>query len=70
MGSTHVVDTTMFWSPTGGGVRRYLQTKQTWLAGQAGWTHTIAVPTRDAARAGAARLPANSRAIVSRFEWQ
>ncbi len=23
----HLVDTTMFWSPTGGGVRRYLQTK-------------------------------------------
>ena len=58
MGSVHVVDTTMFWSPTGGGVRRYLQTKQAWLAGQAGWTHTIAVPTRAAARIGEARLPA------------
>ena len=28
----HLVDTTMFWSPTGGGVRRYLQTKHDWLA--------------------------------------
>jgi hypothetical protein len=28
----HLVDTTMFWSPTGGGVRRYLQTKHEWLA--------------------------------------
>ena len=40
----HVVDATMFWSPTGGGVRRYLQTKHAWLARQPGWRHTIAVP--------------------------
>jgi alpha-1,6-mannosyltransferase len=58
LNSAHVVDTTMFWSPTGGGVRRYLQTKQAWLAGEAGWTHTIAVPTRAAPRIGEARLPA------------
>ena len=41
----HVVDTTMFWSATGGGVRRYLRTKHAWLARQPGWRHTIAVPT-------------------------
>src|SRR3954467_13227529 len=58
MNSAHVVDTTMFWSPTGGGVRRYLQTKQAWLAGQAGWTHTIAVPMRAAPQLGEARIPA------------
>jgi len=40
----HLVDTTMFWSPTGGGVRRYLQTKHEWLARQPRWRHTIAVP--------------------------
>jgi len=40
----HLVDATMFWSPTGGGVRRYLQTKHAWLAEQPGWRHTIAVP--------------------------
>ena len=34
----------MFWSPTGGGVRRYVNTKHAWLAKQAGWRHTIAVP--------------------------
>ena len=58
MNNIHIVDATMFWSPTGGGVRRYLLTKQAWLAGQAGWTHTIAVPTRASARTGEARLPA------------
>ncbi len=40
----HIVDTTMFWSPTGGGVRRYLLTKHAWLGRQPGWSHTIAVP--------------------------
>jgi alpha-1,6-mannosyltransferase len=52
----HVVDTTMFWSATGGGVRRYLLTKHEWLARQAGWRHTIAVPGGDAAP-GRAVLP-------------
>ena len=33
----HVVDATMFWSATGGGVRRYLLAKQAWLARQPGW---------------------------------
>ena len=40
----HVVDATMFWSPTGGGVRRYLLTKNAWLRQEAGWRHTILAP--------------------------
>ncbi len=40
----HVVDATMFWSSTGGGVRRYLLAKQAWFASRAGWRHSIAVP--------------------------
>lgn len=55
---THVVDTTMFWSATGGGVRRYLRTKQAWLARQPGWSHTIAVPGAAEAGLAMARLPA------------
>ena len=43
-GAPHVVDTTMFWSPTGGGVRRYLLTKNAWLRLEAGWRHTILAP--------------------------
>jgi alpha-1,6-mannosyltransferase len=53
----HLVDTTMFWSPTGGGVRRYLQTKHAWLAPQARWRHTIAVPRVAGASADPATLP-------------
>ncbi|MEO5881958.1 MAG: glycosyltransferase family 1 protein, partial [Caldimonas sp.] len=55
--SIHVVDATMFWSATGGGVRRYLLTKHEWLARRPGWRHTIAVPGADRA-AGQAELPA------------
>ncbi len=33
----------MFWSPAGGGVRRYLETKRDWLRRQ-GWRHTIVAP--------------------------
>ena len=52
----HIVDATMFWSATGGGVRRYLLAKHAWLARQAGWRHTIAVPGSDR-RDGRAVLP-------------
>jgi alpha-1,6-mannosyltransferase len=41
---THLVDATMFWSATSGGVRRYLEAKQAWLTRNVGWRHTIAVP--------------------------
>jgi alpha-1,6-mannosyltransferase len=45
-GSTaHLVDATMFWSPAGGGVGRYLRSKQDWVARQAPhWRHTLLVP--------------------------
>ena len=53
----HVVDATMFWSATGGGVRRYLLAKQAWLGRHPDWRHTIAVPgVRDGP--GMAALPA------------
>ena len=43
----NVVDATMFWSPSGGGVRRYLLTKHAWFARQPGFRHRIAVPRID-----------------------
>ncbi|HEY2558616.1 MAG TPA: glycosyltransferase [Caldimonas sp.] len=53
----HLVDATMFWSPTGGGVRRYLEAKHAWLAGQPGWRHSIAVPRVAGTNATATSLP-------------
>ncbi len=40
----HVVDTTVFYSPTSGGVKRYLSAKHAWLAQNTHITHTLLVP--------------------------
>jgi alpha-1,6-mannosyltransferase len=40
----HLVDTTLFFSPTSGGVRRYLMAKRAWLAANTPWRHTLLVP--------------------------
>lgn len=40
----HVVDTTVFYSPTSGGVKRYLTAKHAWLAQHPHITHTLLVP--------------------------
>lgn len=40
----HLVDTTLFYSPTSGGVKRYLHAKHAWLAAHASWRHSIVVP--------------------------
>ncbi|HEX4618781.1 MAG TPA: glycosyltransferase [Steroidobacteraceae bacterium] len=42
----HLVDTTLFYSPTSGGVRRYLNAKHSWLAAHTHWEHTMVVPGR------------------------
>jgi alpha-1,6-mannosyltransferase len=40
----HVVDTTLFYSPTSGGVRRYLSAKHAWFAQRSRVTHSLLVP--------------------------
>ena len=40
----HLVDTTLFYSPTSGGVKRYLTAKHAWLRANTSWEHTIVVP--------------------------
>ena len=40
----HLVDTTLFYSPTSGGVKRYLDAKHAWLGARTAWEHTIVVP--------------------------
>lgn len=40
----HLVDSTLFYSPTSGGVKRYLTAKHAWLAAHTSWEHTIIVP--------------------------
>jgi len=40
----HLLDITMFWSPRGGGVARYLRGKRDWLGAHSNWRHTIMTP--------------------------
>lgn len=47
----------MFWSATGGGVRRYLLAKHAWWSGQPRWRHTIAVPRTAGSPMLASTLP-------------
>lgn len=42
--SRHLVDVTMFWGSTSGGVRRYIEAKGEWLRGNTRWQHTALVP--------------------------
>ena len=56
----HLLDITMFWSPRGGGVARYLRSKRNWLASNSSWRHTIMAPgpeTAETRRFGAMPLP-------------
>jgi alpha-1,6-mannosyltransferase len=40
----HVVDATLLYSPTSGGVKRYLLAKQEWIRSRTNWRHSIVVP--------------------------
>jgi len=79
----HLVDATLFYSPTSGGVKRYLAAKHAWLAAHTSWEHTILVPGRETRfeRGGVStlsgypvpasfnyRLPLNPRRWVRAFD--
>jgi alpha-1,6-mannosyltransferase len=44
----HVVDATLFFSPTSGGVRRYLLAKHEWMRSHTSWRHSLVVPGESA----------------------
>ena len=56
----HLVDTTLFYSPTSGGVKRYLSAKHAWLGAHTSWEHSIVVPGPDTqvSRGGVSTLSA------------
>jgi alpha-1,6-mannosyltransferase len=79
----HLVDTTLFYSPTSGGVKRYLTAKHAWVQTHTAWEHTIVVPgARDHIERGGVstlaglpvpgtfnyRLPLSPRRWVRRLE--
>jgi alpha-1,6-mannosyltransferase len=47
----HVVDATLFYSPTSGGVKRYLLAKHEWLRAHTNWRHSLVVPGENATHA-------------------
>ncbi len=57
--TVHLVDTTLFYSPTSGGVKRYLTAKHAWLSAHTSWEHTIVVPGHEERieRGGVCTLP-------------
>jgi len=55
----HLVDTTLFYSPTSGGVKRYLNAKHAWLRANTSWKHSILVPgeTEHIEQGGVSHVP-------------
>jgi alpha-1,6-mannosyltransferase len=47
----HVVDATLFFSPTSGGVKRYLLAKHEWMRAHTNWRHSLVVPGENASHA-------------------
>jgi alpha-1,6-mannosyltransferase len=47
----HVVDATLFFSPTSGGVKRYLLAKHAWMREHTNWRHSLVVPGESEAHA-------------------
>jgi len=45
----HVVDATLFYSPTSGGVKRYLLAKHEWMRAHTNWRHSLLVPGEEKA---------------------
>ncbi len=58
----HVVDATLFYSPTSGGVKRYLLAKHEWMRAHTSWRHSLVVPgEHDACEPGDVSMIAGGR---------
>ena len=58
----HVVDATLFYSPTSGGVKRYLLAKHEWMRAHTSWRHSIVVPGEHATHS-----PGEISTVAGRF---
>jgi len=76
----HLLDATMFWTAAGGGVRRYVEAKNS-FAQQRHWTHAVAAPVSDGISrvavpawplpgSGGYRLPVRRAAMARLMERQ
>src|SRR3954469_4253464 len=74
----HVVDATLFYSPTSGGVKRYLLAKHEWMRTHTNWRHSLVVPgdhdahvPDDVSMVSGSRVPGafNYRLPLSPMRW-
>jgi alpha-1,6-mannosyltransferase len=58
--SAHLVDVTMFWGASSGGVRRYINAKRRWLLSRTQWRHSTVIP---------AAQPRPSKGVLGLPSW-
>jgi alpha-1,6-mannosyltransferase len=66
----HVVDATLFYSPTSGGVKRYLLAKHEWMRAHTSWRHSIVVPGETEAHAPGDLCTVPGRLVPGAFNYR
>jgi alpha-1,6-mannosyltransferase len=66
----HVVDATLFYSPTSGGVKRYLLAKHQWMREHTGWRHSLVVPGDSATHAPGDISTVAGRLVPGAFNYR
>jgi alpha-1,6-mannosyltransferase len=66
----HVVDATLFYSPTSGGVKRYLLAKHEWMRAHTNWRHSMVVPGEQATHAPGDLSLVEGRLVPGAFNYR
>ena len=66
----HVVDATLFYSPTSGGVKRYLLAKHEWMRTHTHWRHSLVVPGEQSVHAPDDVSTIHGRPVPGAFNYR
>jgi len=66
----HVVDATLFYSPTSGGVKRYLLAKHEWMRAHTNWRHSLVVPGENNSYAPGGFSTVEGRLVPGAFNYR
>jgi len=66
----HVVDATLFYSPTSGGVKRYLLAKHEWMRRHTNWRHSMVVPGEQSTHAPGSISMIEGRLVPGAFNYR
>jgi alpha-1,6-mannosyltransferase len=66
----HVVDATLFYSPTSGGVRRYLLAKHEWMRSHTSWRHSMVVPGAESTHVPGDLSTVEGRLVPGAFNYR